>query len=60
MLTRLQGVGLILDPTKCHFKVERVKYPGLIYTTHGIEMDPKKVYTVVNQPAKKARHVQSS
>lgn len=48
ILLKLESAGLTLDPTKCQFKVKRVKYLGLILTTEGIEMDPQKVATVVN------------
>ena len=37
---------MYLDALKCKFKVKRVKYLGLILTTEGLEMDPKKVATI--------------
>lgn len=53
VLTKLRDAGLTLDPTKCRFKVKKVKYLGLILTTDGIEMDPAKVATVVQWPRPK-------
>lgn len=53
ILLKLEKASLTLDPTKCQFKVRRVKYLGLILTTEGIEMDPQKVATVVNWPLPK-------
>jgi hypothetical protein len=42
VLHKLRVAGLYLDPTKCKFKTTRVKYLGLILTTEGLEMDPKR------------------
>jgi hypothetical protein len=47
VLQRLKNVNLFLDPKKCSWKTKRVKYLGLILTPDGIEMDPKKVATIL-------------
>ena len=46
VLDKLLGAGLFLDINKCDFHVKEVKYLGLIITTDGLKMDPKKVKTV--------------
>ena len=46
VLQKLKDAGMYLDAAKCKFKVKRVKYLGLILTTDGLEMDPKKVATI--------------
>ena len=46
ILQALQKAGLYLDIKKCEFHVTQVKYLGLIITTDGLRMDPKKVETV--------------
>jgi hypothetical protein len=46
VLQRIKDAGMFLDPAKCKFKTKKVKYLGLILTTEGLEMDPKKVATV--------------
>ena len=48
VLAKLRQVGLFLDIDKCEFFVTEVKYLGLIITTHGVKMDPKKVDAIVN------------
>jgi hypothetical protein len=48
VLEALQKAGLQLDIRKCDFGVQEIKYLGLIITTNGIKMDPKKVETIVN------------
>ncbi|EFQ90000.1 hypothetical protein PTT_13522 [Pyrenophora teres f. teres 0-1] len=35
---------MYLDAAKCSFSTKRVKYLGLILTTDGLEMDPKKAF----------------
>lgn len=46
VLEKLQQAGLYLDINKCDFHTTRVKYLGLIITTDGVEMDPKKIDTI--------------
>lgn len=50
ILDKLEHAGLQIDITKCEFYVTEVSYLGLIVTTDGIKMDPKKVDTIVNWP----------
>ena len=44
----LQKVGLQADIDKCEFHVTKISYLGLIISTKGIRMDPKKVEAVQN------------
>ena len=46
VLRRLHKRGLQVDIDKCEFNTTRVKYLGMVVTTDGIEMDPKKVDTI--------------
>ena len=48
VLDKLKRAGLYLDINKCQFHVTEVKYLGLIITTEGLKMDPKKIDTIVN------------
>ena len=48
VLQKLQDAGLYLDINKCEFHTKQVKYLGLIITTEGLKMDPKKIETIVN------------
>ena len=50
VLARLRDAGLQADITKCEFHVKEVTYLGLIVTTEGVKMDPKKTDTVINWP----------
>jgi cell fate regulator YaaT (PSP1 superfamily) len=47
ILEKLRQAGLQVDITKCEFEVESVEYLGLIVTTEGTRMDPKKVETIL-------------
>jgi len=48
VLDRLIEAGLQVDVTKCEFHATEVHYRGLIVTTSGVRMDPKKVETIKN------------
>ena len=48
VLVALQKVGLQGDIDKCEFHVTKISYLGLIISTKGIRMDPKKVEAVYN------------
>ena len=48
VLQRLADAGLQVDVTKCEFHVTEVHYLGLIITTSGVRMDPKKLETIRN------------
>lgn len=43
VLQKLQEAGLFLDIKKCEFHTTEVKYLGVIITTSGLKMDPKKI-----------------
>ena len=60
VLEKLRQAGLQVDITKCEFDVERVEYLGLVVTTEGTRMDPKKVQTILEWPElKNVKDVQS-
>ena len=48
VLAALQKVGLQANIDKCEFHVTKISYLGLIISTEGIRIDPKKVKTVQN------------
>jgi hypothetical protein len=48
IMQRLLEAGLYLNPEKCEFHRETVRYLGLIISTKGISMDEDKVETVRN------------
>ena len=48
VLQRLIDAGLPIDIRKCEFHVTKTKYLGLIITTTGIRMDPKKVEAITS------------
>ncbi|TKA54567.1 hypothetical protein B0A49_13613 [Cryomyces minteri] len=50
VLAALQKAGLQLDIEKCEFHVTQVTYLGIVTTTDGIKMDPKKVASVQEWP----------
>lgn len=50
VLQRLREHGLQIDISKCEFETTQVTYLGLIVSTEGISMDPKKVSCVQEWP----------
>ena len=48
VLQALCRAGLQLDVDKCKFHKMEVLYLGLIISTDGIQMDPKKIKAIVN------------
>lgn len=50
VLERLREHGLQVDITKCSFEATEVTYLGLIVSTKGISMDPKKVACIQEWP----------
>lgn len=50
VLRRLREHGLQVDITKCKFESTKVTYLGLIISTEGIHMDPKKVSCIQEWP----------
>jgi hypothetical protein len=47
-MERLLKAGVYLNPERCEFHKQNVKYLGLIISTKGVSMDPDKVDTVRN------------
>ena len=47
-LARCQEMGVKLNPDKCKFNVDAVKYIGNIITKHGVKADPDKVTAIVD------------
>ena len=50
VLQRLREFGLQADISKCEFETQEVTYLGLIVSTSGIRMDPKKVLAISRWP----------
>ena len=48
VLNKLFKAGLFLDINKCDFYIKEVKYLGLIITTEGLKMDPKKIKIIID------------
>ncbi|KAI0992227.1 hypothetical protein K3495_g15959, partial [Podosphaera aphanis] len=60
VLARLREHGLQVDIAKCNFETTEVIYLGLIVSTRGISMDPKKVACVQEWPTPRSvRDIQS-
>ena len=60
VLEKLKQASLYLDINKCQFHVQEVKYLGLMITTEGLKMDPRKVETIVKwKPARCIKDVQA-
>jgi len=53
VLIRLRQAGLQIDIEKCEFHTQETRYLGLIISTEGIKMDPKKIATVKAWPKPK-------
>ena len=47
---RIQEAGLTLNPIKCEFVRNQVKYLGHIISKFGIEVDPEKIETIKKFP----------
>jgi hypothetical protein len=60
VLQRLRDAGLQADIKKCEFSVTRTKYLGIIVSTKGLEVNPKKVQVVKDwKPSRTVKGVQS-
>jgi hypothetical protein len=46
VLEAFEKAGLHLEPEKCEFHCQEVKYLGLIISMEGIKMDPEKITAV--------------
>lgn len=53
IVTALTAAGLTINPKKCHFCVERVRYLGYLVDKDGLRPDPEKVRPVLDFPAAK-------
>lgn len=51
VLDALEAAGLQLDIKKCAFEVTEVTYLGMIISTKGVKMDPRKVNAIVSWSA---------
>ncbi|KAI0996376.1 hypothetical protein K3495_g11804 [Podosphaera aphanis] len=54
ILKRLREHGLQVDISKCGFETTQVTYLGLIVSTKGIHMDPKKVACIQEWPTSRS------
>lgn len=48
VLHALQDAGLLCNKIKCEFEVQEVTYLGMIISTTGVKMDPKKIQCIVD------------
>lgn len=53
VLERLRRMGIQVDILKTEFFTTEVRYLGLIITTNGVKMDPRKVEIIKNWPKPK-------
>lgn len=51
---RLRQHQLLLQPDKCNFLMEEIKFLGHIVSGSGVRMDPDKVRAVTNYPTPKS------
>ena len=49
-LRRCQEMGIALNPDKCKFLVQEVKYIGHIISSEGIRPDPDKIKDILDMP----------
>ena len=50
VLTRLREVGLFAKAEKCLFHSDKVDFLGFVISPNGVEMDTKKVQTILDWP----------
>ena len=48
ILEQLHVAGLFVKPRKCEFEANKTSFLGFVISQKGIEMDPEKVYAVLN------------
>lgn len=48
VLEKLRAAGLYVDIDKCEFHVQETTFLGVIVSTEGIKMDPRKVQTILD------------
>ena len=59
VLKRCQEVGLVLNPTKCHFNRTSVRYLGHLLTGDGFSIDPERVKIIREvEPPKTKKELQ--
>ncbi len=59
-MEKLREAGLQVDITKSPFHVQEVTFLGMIVSTQGLKMDPKKIATIKEwEPSQSLRNVQS-
>ena len=49
-MSRLRGVGLKINPDKCHFASREVQFLGHVVGIDGIKPDPEKVIKIKDYP----------
>ncbi|KIK32570.1 hypothetical protein CY34DRAFT_45263, partial [Suillus luteus UH-Slu-Lm8-n1] len=50
VLDRLRDARLCANPTKCEWDKSEVEYLGYVIGADGIQMNPKKLDTIVSWP----------
>ena len=50
VLLKLRKAGLYVDINKCEFHVQETTFLGVIVSTEGIKMDPRKIETILKWP----------
>ena len=50
VLAKLRQAGLQVDIQKCEFHVQETAFLGVILSTEGLQMDPKKIQAVTDWP----------
>lgn len=55
VFSRLNDANLRLHPSKCHFAVKQLKFPGHIISRDGVEVDPEKTKAVSEFPTPKTQ-----
>jgi hypothetical protein len=56
VLQRLRKAGLYAKAEKCEFHLERVEFLGFVVGRDGLEMDRRKVQTILDWPTAKTVH----
>ena len=52
-LSRLQDVGLKIEPEKCTFFQDKVCYLGYVIDKDGLHTTPEKISAIINSPIPK-------
>ena len=51
VISRLNDVGLMLNPDKCVYRQSELKFLGHIFSKDGVKADPEKVKAIQNMPS---------